>query len=227
MPIMVIVYAMNTTLSQVSEPSAIATAARRNTLYFVIYMGIVVSGAVLTYLVWRSGNELQEATRRDADVRIAEATAATTRLQVELSAQQEKTAQAERDLLEIQERLKPRTLSPGQRSQLRAALFAGPKGSFKLWCVTGSEEAQTFALDINNVFAVAGWETNRLVMVAMHSRGLMLMVRGDTPGIPQAVPRIQSAFATIGFDLPITINNDPMIPAGTAILVVGFKPTKP
>src|SRR5258708_16657597 len=130
---MIIIYAMITTFSRQPGQSAIEAAESRSTLIFGVYVVVLLIAAGLTVLVWTSGNTVQEAIGKDADARIVEATAATTRLQVELSAQQEKTAKAERALLEIQERLEPRTLSPGQRSQLRAALFAGPKGSFRVW----------------------------------------------------------------------------------------------
>src|SRR5258708_13953008 len=124
---MIIIYAMITTFSRQPGQSAIEAAESRSTLIFGVYVVVLLIAAGLTVLVWTSGNTVQEAIRKDADARIVEATAATTRLQVELSAQQEKTEKAERALLDIQDRLVPRTLSPGPRSHLRVALVRPPK----------------------------------------------------------------------------------------------------
>jgi hypothetical protein len=42
---------------------------------FAAYIGVLVLAAVFTWLVWHSGNKLQDAIRADAGARIAESTA--------------------------------------------------------------------------------------------------------------------------------------------------------
>lgn len=53
--------------------SAIESATRHNKWIFLLYMAFVIGGAVLTYLLWRSGNTVQNAIVADADARIEEA----------------------------------------------------------------------------------------------------------------------------------------------------------
>lgn len=56
-----------------STPSAIERATAQHKWLFAGYILLLLFTAVMTWLVWRSGNKLQDAVRDDANARIAEA----------------------------------------------------------------------------------------------------------------------------------------------------------
>jgi hypothetical protein len=59
--------------SQSLAPDAITKASSQNKAFFVVYMVLLLGAAVLTYLLWRSGNKVQDAIVADANARIGEA----------------------------------------------------------------------------------------------------------------------------------------------------------
>ncbi|HXI39415.1 MAG TPA: hypothetical protein VNH83_05530, partial [Bryobacteraceae bacterium] len=73
----------------------------------------------------------------NATKRAAEATAAQKRVETDLAKQQEKTAAAERELLQLQRRMEPRRISADQRARLIRLLAGGPKGKVDIGCVLG------------------------------------------------------------------------------------------
>jgi hypothetical protein len=56
-----------------SSASAIERAASLHFWLFIAYIGVLVLAAVLTWLVWHSGNKLQDAIRADSEANIAAA----------------------------------------------------------------------------------------------------------------------------------------------------------
>ena len=56
-----------------SSVSSIESAVKSNNLLFFAYVSVALLVVVLTVLLWRSGNRVQEAVRVDADARIEEA----------------------------------------------------------------------------------------------------------------------------------------------------------
>src|SRR5437660_6057143 len=56
-----------------SSASAIERAANLHFWLFIAYIGVLVLAAVLTWLVWHSGNKLQDAVRADSEANIAAA----------------------------------------------------------------------------------------------------------------------------------------------------------
>ncbi len=69
-PIKKVMLAMLTTQS---APSAIDKATTHNALLFALYMFLLLLIAFVSWLVWKSGNRLQDEIRADANARIAEA----------------------------------------------------------------------------------------------------------------------------------------------------------
>src|SRR5437868_9963064 len=59
--------------SPVLGQKSIEDASKQNKWLFALYMVCVVGAAILTYLLWQSGNKVQGAIVADADARIAEA----------------------------------------------------------------------------------------------------------------------------------------------------------
>lgn len=106
--------------------SVIERAVTTHNRLFWGYVFVLVLTALFTWLVWWSGNRLQEAIRADADARIAEANERagkaaadaasakerTTAMELELAQQRERAAIAERSLLELQQKVADRRLDP-------------------------------------------------------------------------------------------------------------------
>lgn len=57
------------------QSSPIDTATRQHNWLFAGYLLILLAAAVLTWLVWRSGNRVQDLARKEADARISESNA--------------------------------------------------------------------------------------------------------------------------------------------------------
>jgi hypothetical protein len=151
-----------------------------------------------------------------ADARVAQQ-----RVEVELARQQERAARAERSLLELQEKLKPRVLSSAQRDQLVKLLAQAPKDPVEVFQVAGDREAFEFALQIVDALRAAGWDTvGRSDMLGISLRGSVIAMPDLKNPPPHTVP-IQRAFTTAGIGLP-GIAQD--MPEGTVRIIVGTKP---
>lgn len=145
--------------------SPIEAATRRHGRIFAIYIVALVLTALLiaflTWLVWDSGNKVQDVIQADADARIQEARLGVAQLQsdnlklgrdledekgkvanLQTDAANAKTAQAnaERALLELQERNKPRHLSAAQQQQIAAKLRAFAPQKANLFAYSGDNE---------------------------------------------------------------------------------------
>lgn len=138
----------------------------------------VGAGAIFTgYLISKRQDERIVATERgtaDANKRAAEAGEGTAKalaeaaatnerankLEIEAARQRERAAKAEHDLLELQQRLAWRRISPKEHVAFVAALkpFAG---SIVEVTKIGDSEAGQFADDIVSVFIEAGWGVQR------------------------------------------------------------------
>ncbi len=68
----------------------------------------------------------------------SDAKAAQQKVEIDLEKQKERTATAEKNLLELQERIKDRHLSAENRKKLVALLKAGPTGEITISCVGGA-----------------------------------------------------------------------------------------
>jgi hypothetical protein len=69
--------------SSSSKEDPISAATRFHTLVFFLYVVILVLAAIFQWWVWSTNNRLQDAIRKDSDARIAEAAAATVKLENE------------------------------------------------------------------------------------------------------------------------------------------------
>ena len=164
--------------------SAIDSAITFNNRIFWLYVGILVIGAVVTVLLFFSGNKVQEAIKADADARLklseeriavltveaekaregiakgqadaAKAIERTGTLELETAKQRELAAKAERALLELKTRLAWRSLTREQEEKLIAGLA---KFEAREVLVRSLEDAEALPLarQIASVFARAKW----------------------------------------------------------------------
>jgi cell division protein FtsB len=221
-----------------SVKSPLELAIRQNNLLFGAYMVLLVLVLIFTYLLWRSGNSVQEAIRKDADARIEEAkstaaqadarskklendnltlTGTVAELQTDAAKQQERAAIAERALLELQERLAHRRIGPSQHAKL-VALLQPFAGSTVTLTKLGDSEAGAFADDIISVLTDARWHISLTIagMISPPAYGLRCSINEQS--------QAGKALAMAMRGLPTaTIKSEPSLPIA-AKLVVGLKP---
>jgi hypothetical protein len=126
--------------------SPIETATKQHTIIFWVYIGLLVLTAIFTFLVWWSGNKVQDAIRADADARIAEAT--------QRAAEANRTAEQERlARIRIEERLAGWRLEPEAEARLIDKLKPY-KVPFALWV---NPVEFRFMHIIDRVLRQAGW----------------------------------------------------------------------
>lgn len=168
--------------------------------------------------------EAAEGTARAA----ADAAAAnerTVRLELETAQQREKAAIAERALLEVQERIKPRRLTDANRVALIAALRqANPKGLVTVNCVLGDGEGFAFATQVDETLKAAGWTTtgvNQGVYAGgANPVGFGIVVHSAATSPPYAAA-LQHAFTVAGF--PLAGAEQVALPEGSVVLLIGNK----
>lgn len=172
----------------------VEAAAKQNNLVFGIYVSLLVLLAIWTVVLWKSGNNLQEAIRANANARIEEAKAlgsqaneranrleqdnillrtAQQKVETDLANQRERAAIAERSLLELQEKLAWRSLNTKQQERIVAKLKAFPRTPFQLR-VFQEPEAIRFMNQIADILRSADW-VQQPVVAAM----LMTSKYGD------------------------------------------------
>jgi len=158
----------------------------------------------------------------------------TDKVRIELAAQQERAAKAERALLELQERVKDRHLSAENKLQLIHRLAIEPKGQLEIRCPIGNPEARNFTLELVQAFRASGWDVtlNDRVIIMPTPVGLKLLVHSEQPTAregelvkgeaPQRTNSILKAFKDS--HLSIEVQFDQNVPKQELSLIVGFKP---
>jgi hypothetical protein len=235
-----------------STGSEIEAAAQVYAWLSSAYLGVLLLAAVLTLLVWRAGNRLQDAIRRDADARLATAHAAVegaraeaarlkegagqsseeiARAHAEAARAIERAAALEKEVAEArleQERLKARvawrSISPEAAARLVQEL-TGRSRVLAMRCVSNDPEATALAAQLGGVFQQAGW---RVVTgsATYHDRFIAgLFIPDDGP----ATELVRQAFVAAGIAFngqpPPRPSVDVMYVAGQdATVLVGSKP---
>src|SRR5205823_4882137 len=105
------------------------------------------------------------------------------KVQKEAAVARSKQAKAEKELIELRERIRPRTMNEYQRGAMVAALVGEPdKGHVSIHCVAGDAEGLAFATQIKAVFEAAQWESIDGVDQASFSTnpvGIFIIVREE------------------------------------------------
>jgi len=92
---------------------------------------------------------------------LAEASSAkenTSRLEIESANLRERAARAGKELIEVQDRIKPRRITEAQRVRLIQALNPLPKGLIGITATIGDGEARILAGQIQALLKASGWE---------------------------------------------------------------------
>ena len=204
--------------NQTSTGDAIKAAQTRHNRIFGAYVLILVLTVLGTYLVWNSGNKVQDAVQADADARIAQAKAtsdqadarskklendnlilsgnvaglqknasdaktAQQKVEIELGKQQERAANAEKELLRLQANLADRTLSLQQQSFLTNQMkpWAGLDIDVLIWGDT--PEIEIISGQILKSLAEARWHLHTGRAGGGGAvRGILIGTRSDADG---------------------------------------------
>jgi hypothetical protein len=248
----------------IATQNPIDIASRRNSKVFVAYIIVLIVTAVIvagfTWLTWDSGNKVQDAIRKDGDVRIEEAKkgvakiegenlkligileqekgkvagletdaanakSAQQRVEIDLRKQEERAAKAEKDLLELKEKIKWRHIDLGQRKKLVAALTSVPiKGIVDIISVAGDAEGFAFAGEIDSILKESGWTTTGVsqgIFGPSNPRGIELRVQ-DVRRAPAYAGFLQQKLTDAGISL--VAGQNPTVAEGSVVLVIGTKP---
>ncbi|MBV8859054.1 MAG: hypothetical protein JOZ02_19135 [Acidobacteria bacterium] len=155
-----------------------------------------------------------EAARAEAARQVGE-------VEKEVARQQERAAIAERALLELQERIKDRVITPEKRARMLAILKQDSKGTTTISFAVNDKEAFNFAKQLAEVLAEAGWNVT-LGNPSVESTpvgGIGIFVRNaQTPG----AGALQQALGEIGYPASGHINHE--LPEGYVGVFVSLKP---
>lgn len=190
-----------------SSSSSIERAVALHEKLFIAYLVVLIVAAavtvVFTFLVWRSGNTVQDAIQTDARVKIAASTALaesarkdaaeairdaaeanrgaaeareeTAKLALKVEEERRKRAEAEERLAELTGRLQSRHLN---EAAFVGALSGKPSGIAACLFQNDDPEASDFAMDVYRALLSAGWTT---------AIPQPLSLLGDTGGLPAAL----------------------------------------
>ncbi len=137
-----------------------------------------------------------------------------------------RAANAERSLLELQQRIADRHLTPGQKNRLYKNLSVTPTGLVFVSAPSNDGEASIFAKEIEGVLRQAGWSNEPaggVVWEGTEPTGVLLVVKSKEDMLPQ-VNRLRQAFSAASIPLVLTV--EPRSEAGKIYLVVGHRPEK-
>ena len=176
-----------------------------------------------------------EATRRaskaeeDMTRSVAEATVANERTRVleqEAGKLRERAAKSEKQLVELQEKIKSRQISEEQRTRLITLLSAAsPKGLVGLGCVLGDAEGGTLAEQINQILEAAGWPTTGISRASYdgenHPAGIFVLVKSASTA-PAHAAVLQRVFSEAGIQLPAYTKSN--LGTDDVHIVIGTKP---
>ena len=189
-------------------------------LLLVIFAGMaLISGSVVNRRQARQLLELQTKLSQTTETAFkaresaANAEIESDRLKIIVSAAEQKRAQAERELLELQERLAARTISPEQRARFIARLEYQPKGKVSLTAlVAPNGEPRKFAEILKGLLADAGYdvpgEITAFEPTGSPVSGIVIKVK-DAASPPHHAGGIQKAFEAIEIKAPATVESTP------------------
>lgn len=173
--------------------------------------------------------------------RAANADAAQKKVEIELSEQRQKTAEAELNLLELQGKLNWRTISETQRKNFLKAANGKRKGIVNIITIGSDAEARSYAENLRKLLKAGGWDSpevsnvqfilgdNDGVQVIVGTKLALIPVSPTTSSIPLDSP------AMFGVDLIETLHTSGIIITKTSVqvsnagrdevqIIVGSKP---
>lgn len=148
----------------------------------------------------------------------ADAKAAQQRVEIDLAKQQEKTAIAERALLELKQSLADRTITAQERKDMLAILRAKPPRKIVVpSLLSAGREALQYASEIGAVFRDAGWDADPPTGMGSFSApasGVWILASPDAP--PELVDLLVEVLISGNISTPpVNVSSSKNTPAGT------------
>jgi hypothetical protein len=121
----------------------------------------------------------------------------------EMARQQTRAAEAERSLLELQEKIRPRHLSREQKEAIKNALKGFPPHRVEILTVIGTPDGDPFGRELADAINSGGWQAVFLGEEATGGeiRGLGLVMK-DTTHQPPGTKQLQDALKAAGLPAP-------------------------
>lgn len=168
--------------------------------------------------------------KKDAEVlhkAALDAKAAQQTVETHLGEQQERAAKAERELLELQQRIKPRHLTDEQARSLIELFQANPAGEIAITCINGDKESCDFAAQLAATLKAGGWKvmgpTSLVVFTSAGGPPIGVFVKIKNKNkVPIRANVIVAAFARVGLTSAGDINSG--MEDDAVELFVGVKP---
>jgi len=156
----------------------------------------------------------------NAEAQSAKAAVEVERLRIIVANAEKERAEAQKALLDLQERIRPRHLSAEQWQKLLERLKEGPVGSFSLLSVANNPESIGFARELAAVLKEAGWTLlkDEYAMASSFS-GIGILV--PNPENPRGA-HLQKVLTEVGF--PVVAELSPKREPDSVLLYVGSKP---
>ncbi len=207
----------------------IHAALRAHRWLNAVYIFTIIVVAILTLLVWKSGNRLQEAIRKDAEEKkaantIAQLTAEAERAREEIAKANAQAADAtlkaeeeRRRRITVEAALAPRTLAVPGRTRKELKLFAGTKAFITY---VDDSEARDLAQQVYAMLLSAEWNVLSMVpdtpLVA--AQGVQVRTRG-----PKTLDRVLDDAAEILYFQLRDSNIDASVHTGLSPDSQGFR----
>jgi len=122
----------------------------------------------------------------------------------EMAKQQTRAAEAERSLLVLQEKIRPRHLSAQQKEAIKNALKGFPPQQVNIFAVVGTPDGTIFGLELADAINSSGWKASFLGQESSGGelRGIALVVR-DAKHPPSGTQQLQNALKAAGLPAPM------------------------
>jgi hypothetical protein len=187
----------------------------------------LIVGVLATYVIYATGTVKERYTNVElarANESAAKAQERAALIEKENAILRDKAALAERDLLQLKERLKARTISPQQRAAMAKTLASLPKGKIQIQCWSaGGHEAQAYSDEFKAIFTAAGFETKSMLLLTGGGTPGLHLVQGQEGQLNPSMHAASEAFKAAGIAVEILAEKG--IAEGLATLFVGPKPT--
>jgi hypothetical protein len=202
-------------------------------LMFTLLVVLGVGGELVVHWIQSKANQrlaslqraettAQETTIAKLNKDAADSKSAQQMVEIELAKQQERTARAEKDLLELQEHSKPRRLSEEQKQKLVELLSTQTPITPYISRSMDAPDGHAFAQDFEDVFRRLRWpfgpENSSSAIFNVHIIGVFVVVKNNTGAVPQAAA-MQRALKSIGIQAHGAV--DPNIPENTFEIRIG------
>lgn len=237
-PTITIARMMNSmSIIQSQSTSAIDKAVTQHNLYFAAYLFALALTALLTWLVWKSGNRLQDEIRADADARIEEAKTEAETARAEAAKANERAVALEAENLILRRELG--TLGNLVRegrlldwSALENVLRNGASGSVAILYTEASPDAYPIAINLEVILTRNGWRVSRPKVGSGMSptAGIMLELpegwksgsgNPPEPELPEPAATLYKAFKASGAGIGLRANE--ALPKGALVIVIGTR----